>query len=90
MLAQRGLAASTTQSAPPRARSSGTLAQVPRPPIDDSAIEPRLDALLKSLSVEEKVGQIVQADIGSVTAEDVRKYRLGSVLNGGNSPPRRQ
>lgn len=39
------------------------------------------------MSVEEKVGQIIQADVGSVTAEDVRRYRLGSVLNGGNSAP---
>jgi beta-glucosidase len=61
--------------------------QVPRPAIDDSRHEARLAALLKSLSVEEKVGQIVQADVGSVTPEDVRHYRLGSVLNGGNSAP---
>lgn len=61
--------------------------QVSLPALDDTAIEPRLNELLSSLSVEEKVGQIIQADVGSVTAEDVRKYRLGSVLNGGNSAP---
>lgn len=61
--------------------------KVPRPALDDSAIEPRLDALMKSLSVEEKVGQIIQPDVGTVTPEDVRKYRFGSVLNGGNSAP---
>ncbi|HEY5807996.1 MAG TPA: exo 1,3/1,4-beta-D-glucan glucohydrolase [Povalibacter sp.] len=61
--------------------------KLPRPAFDDSQINERLETLLKSLSVEEKVGQIVQADIGSVTADDVRKYRLGSVLNGGNSGP---
>lgn len=61
--------------------------QVSLPALDDTAIEPRLNELLRSLSVEEKVGQIIQADVGSVTAEDVRQYRLGSVLNGGNSAP---
>ncbi|MBM0103820.1 exo 1,3/1,4-beta-D-glucan glucohydrolase [Steroidobacter sp. S1-65] len=61
--------------------------QVSLPALDDTAIEPRLNELLSSLSVEEKVGQIIQADVGSVTAEDVRRYRLGSVLNGGNSAP---
>ncbi|HWK50304.1 MAG TPA: glycoside hydrolase family 3 protein, partial [Steroidobacter sp.] len=61
--------------------------QVSLPALDDTALEPRLNDLLSSLSVEEKVGQIIQADVGSVTAEDVRKYRLGSVLNGGNSAP---
>src|SRR5262245_30345483 len=55
---------------------------VTRPALDDSAIDRRLDALIKSLSVEEKVGQIIQPDVGTVTAEDVRKYRFGSVLNG--------
>jgi beta-glucosidase len=58
------------------------------PPVkDDAALITRLDALLSSLSIEEKVGQVIQADIASVTADDVRKYRLGSVLNGGNSGP---
>src|SRR5687768_12692571 len=61
--------------------------QVSLPALDDTALEPRLNELLGSLSVEEKVGQIIQADVGSVTAEDVRRYRLGSVLNGGNSAP---
>ncbi len=61
--------------------------QVSLPALDDTAIEPRLNELMGQLSVEEKVGQIIQADVGSVTAEDVRKYRLGSVLNGGNSAP---
>jgi beta-glucosidase len=61
--------------------------KLPRPAFDDSAINPRIDELMASLSVEEKVGQVIQGDIGSVTPEDVRKYRLGSVLNGGNSGP---
>ncbi|MBP6596952.1 MAG: glycoside hydrolase family 3 protein, partial [Arenimonas sp.] len=39
------------------------------------------------MTLEEKVGQVVQADLDSVTPEDVRKYRLGSVLAGGNSDP---
>ena len=66
---------------------AGIWPQVTRPAIDDSALQPRLELLLSSLTVEEKVGQIIQADIGSVTPEDVRRYRLGSVLNGGNSAP---
>jgi beta-glucosidase len=60
---------------------------VTRPAIDDSAIEARLNDLLGSLSVEEKVGQIVQADVSEVTPADVLRYRLGSILSGGNSSP---
>lgn len=53
----------------------------------DPATEARVAALLAQMSVEEKVGQVIQADMASVTPEDVRRYRLGSVLNGGNSGP---
>jgi beta-glucosidase len=45
------------------------------------------EALLARMSVERKVAQIVQPDIGSITPEDVRQYRFGTILNGGNSGP---
>ncbi|MCH8686228.1 glycoside hydrolase family 3 protein [Pedomonas mirosovicensis] len=57
------------------------------PYANDPALEARVNALLARMTLEEKVGQVVQADIASVTPEDVRKYHLGSVLNGGNSAP---
>lgn len=53
----------------------------------DAATEARIAALIARMSIEEKVGQIVQGDIASVTPDDVRRYHLGSVLNGGNSAP---
>ncbi len=53
----------------------------------DEALEKEIDEILARMSLEHKVGQIIQADIGSVTPEDVRRYHLGSVLNGGNSAP---
>ncbi len=53
----------------------------------DPAEEARNDALLRSLTVEQKVGQLIQADIGSITPDDLRRYPLGSILNGGNSAP---
>ncbi len=51
------------------------------------AVERRIEELLAAMSLEQKVGQIIQADIGSVTPDDVYRYHLGSVLNGGNSDP---
>ena len=54
---------------------------------EDRAIDAEVARLLAQMTVEDKVGQIVQADVNSVTPEDVRRYRLGSVLNGGNSGP---
>ncbi|MEO0573248.1 MAG: glycoside hydrolase family 3 N-terminal domain-containing protein [Bacteroidota bacterium] len=53
----------------------------------DPAIEARIDDILPKLTLEQKVGQVIQADNGSVTPEEVKKYRLGSVLSGGNSAP---
>ena len=54
-----------------------------------AAIERKVSALLSQMSTEQKVGQIIQADIASVTPQQVRQYYLGSVLNGGNSAPGR-
>jgi len=53
----------------------------------DSRMEARIKALLASLTLEQKVAQMVQPDIRSVTPEDVRRYRLGSILNGGGAFP---
>lgn len=53
----------------------------------DAKAEARIADLLRRMTPEEKVGQVIQADIGSVTPDDVRRYHLGSVLNGGNSGP---
>jgi len=53
----------------------------------DSALEQRIEAILADLTLEQRVGQLIQADIGSVTPKDVREHHLGSVLNGGNSAP---
>lgn len=50
-------------------------------------LEVRIDALLAAMSVEQKVGQIIQPDISAITPDDVRRYRFGSILNGGNSGP---
>jgi len=52
-----------------------------------AAIEARIDMLIAAMSLEQKVGQIVQGDIGSTTPEDVATYHLGSILNGGSSSP---
>lgn len=53
----------------------------------DPALEKRITDLMAGMTVEEKVGQLVQGDIASVTPDDVRRYRLGSILAGGNSDP---
>lgn len=49
--------------------------------------EARIASLLARMTIEEKVGQLVQADLCCVTPADVTKYKLGSILVGGNSGP---
>ena len=39
------------------------------------------------MTIEQKVGQVVQGDISSVTPADLARYPLGSILAGGNSGP---
>jgi beta-glucosidase len=53
----------------------------------DLDVESIVSEILSRMSLDEKIGQMVQAEIGSVTAADVRQYNLGSVLNGGGSWP---
>ncbi len=53
----------------------------------DPAVERRIDDIMAKMTIEQKVGQTIQADSASVTPEQVREYRLGSVLSGGNSAP---
>ena len=39
------------------------------------------------MTIEEKVGQIIQGDLDFVTPNDLKKYKMGTVLNGGNTSP---
>ncbi len=53
-------------------------------PSDSSeAIEDKINALLKRMTVAQKVGQITQAEVSRITPEQVKQFHLGSVLNGG-------
>ena len=53
----------------------------------DPATEAFVSDLLSKLTLEEKVGQVIQADIGAIKPEDLKTYPLGSILGGGSSPP---
>ena len=47
----------------------------------------RIASLLAQMTIEEKIGQLVQADLCCVKPADIKKYHLGSILVGGNSGP---
>ncbi len=49
--------------------------------------EAAITAQLKRMTIEQKVGQIIQADISAIKPQDLARYPLGSILAGGNSGP---
>lgn len=95
-------AALLASSMPSAADSSRSSAALPRhaqanpakwPPahspaaISDAATEAKITRLLASMSVEQKVGQMIQADISAIKPADLINFPLGSILAGGNSGP---
>jgi beta-glucosidase len=56
-------------------------------PLTDSDIEKRVDTLLGSMSLAQKIGQMVQTERLSITPEQVKAHHIGSVLSGGGSCP---
>jgi len=53
----------------------------------DAETERFVEQILGGMSLEQKIGQIIQAEIQHVSPEDVQEFGLGSVLNGGGSFP---
>jgi beta-glucosidase len=53
----------------------------------DPAMEKKIDELLAKMTVEQKVGQTIQPEIRSITPAEIKKYHIGSILNGGGAFP---
>ena len=53
----------------------------------DPALEARVRKIVAGMSLAQKIGQMTQAEIKSITPAEVTKYHIGSVLNGGGSWP---
>src|SRR5438045_9262578 len=53
----------------------------------DPRMEARVIGLLHQVPLEQKVAQMVQADIRYFTPQDMRLYHLGAILNGGGAFP---
>ncbi|MFN4176472.1 glycoside hydrolase family 3 protein [Phenylobacterium sp.] len=62
----------------PQARSPGLV---------DAETEAFVAELMSRMSVEEKVGQLIQADLSTIRPADLREYPVGSILAGGDTPP---
>lgn len=55
----------------------------------EAEVEAKVEALLGQMTLEQKVGQILQPEIQSIKPHEVKEYHIGSVLNGGGSMPNR-
>jgi len=53
----------------------------------DAEIEAQIASYLNSMTLEQKVAQMIQPEIRDITVEDMRKYGFGSYLNGGGAFP---
>ena len=53
----------------------------------EAEIESQIASYLKSMTLEQKVAQMIQPEIRDITVEDMRKYGFGSYLNGGGAFP---
>ncbi len=86
--ATAALAAGATSAAEPTGVAHPPMWPVARSP---GLVDPRTEAfvtdLMGRMSLEEKVGQLIQGDISNIRPEDLRDYPLGSILAGGDSPP---
>jgi beta-glucosidase len=57
------------------------------PTAPDAAMERRIAAIVAGMTLEQKIGQMTQPDVRFITPEDVSRYYIGSVLNGGGAWP---
>jgi len=53
----------------------------------DPVLEKRIASIVSEMTLEQKVGQMTQAEIRYITPDEVREYYIGSILNGGGSWP---
>lgn len=60
-------------------------ARKPRP--RDAVLERRIAEIVATMTLEQKIGQMTQPSILSITPDQVRQYAIGSVLNGGGGWP---
>jgi beta-glucosidase len=55
---------------------------------EEKAIDARVEALLRAMTLDEKIGQMTQVDLGALRDKaDIQRYALGSVLSGGDTDP---
>jgi beta-glucosidase len=55
--------------------------------LSNADVAPKVESLLAMMTLDQKLGQMIQGERMSVTPEDVKASHLGSILSGGGSTP---
>lgn len=87
MLAHAEPATQANQAIPPITTRLADWPRIDSAVKHDPAVEARIAEIVGKMTLAQKVGQMTQAEIHSIVPDDVRRYYLGSVLNGGGSWP---
>lgn len=53
----------------------------------NQALEEKITAIMAGMSVREKVGQLIMAEIKAISPKDAKRNNIGGLLNGGGSWP---
>ena len=53
----------------------------------NATVETKVEEILSTMTIEQKIAQMIQPEIRNITVEDMRKYGFGSYLNGGGAFP---
>lgn len=61
--------------------------QIESPFPHDSQTEDYITKIINTMSLKEKVGQMIIVELPFINAEDLAKFPIGAVLNGGDSSP---
>lgn len=82
-----GFLATPATASPATANPANWPAAASPSEITSASTEAEIDQLIARMTLAQKVGQLIQGDIASITPDDLAKYPLGSILAGGNSGP---
>src|SRR3954453_1575660 len=85
-LRPRGILCLAAASLTPTA-SAGVSWPRAQSPAPNAALEARARSIVAGMTLEQKIGQMTQAEIRSITPDEVRRYYIGSILNGGGAWP---
>jgi beta-glucosidase len=75
-----------TKSAVPVPTSTSTQSALIYPD-SSQPVETRVEDLLTRMTIDEKIGQMTQVELGSIQPGDITTYSIGSILSGGDGNP---